>query len=71
MIDIPNFSKMLKHELLPELLLKSKDYFKKCLDLLKGLHLINNYYFLGETLFFENGFSIEDIALELGIICIL
>ena len=36
MIDIPNFSKMLKHELLPEMLYKSKDYLKKCLEILKG-----------------------------------
>ena len=41
MIDIPNFSKMLKNELLPQLLFKSKDYFKKCLDTLKGF--IQNY----------------------------
>ena len=43
MIEIPNFSKMLKEELLPLLTSKSKDYLKQCIEILKGLTKIYHF----------------------------
>ena len=57
--QVPNFSQNLKENLLP-LLVHSKEYLKKALNIIKN-----------ECLFYENGLKVEDILISIAEVSIL